>query len=211
MKLSKLQMMGGLSLIIGSVLLAAYSVLFFTLLPVTEIRNDVTLAIQDPNWIWVSLLAFIGVILMMFGFTVVYSKIYSESGMTGFLGYLFIEIAYLFQACKVTWEVFLYPVIAGNQSSIVLFKENIIRNSLLVGVFKDIASLAIFAGIVLFCYMLVRSKEFPKIAGALIFAGALLYGLGPLLSIFIAIGGIIILASGCLIIGMKLIKNFTEN
>jgi hypothetical protein len=210
MKLTKLQMLGGISLISGSVLLTAYSIFFFTVLPVNEVRHDITLAILNQNWIWIALLAFIGVILMMFGFTAVYSKLYMESGILGFLGYVFIEIAYLFQACKVTWEIFLYPVIAGNQSSILLFKDSVLKNSNLIMAFKNIASITIFVGIVLFCIALIRSKEFPKSAGILIFAGALIYGLGPILSLFIAIGGIIILSAGCLIAGLKLIKPASE-
>jgi hypothetical protein len=206
MELSKLQKLGGISLIIGSTLFTAYSILFFTILPVNSVRHDITLAILNQNWIWIAMLAFFGVILMIFGFTAVYSKLYMESGIIGFLGYLFVEIAYLLQACKVTWEIFLYPVIAGNQSSILLFKDSVLKNSNLIIAFKNVASITIFIGIVLFCIALVRSKEFPKSAGLLIFTGALLYGLGPILSIFIAIGGIVILSIGCLIAGLKLIK-----
>lgn len=210
MKLSKLQMFGGISLILGSVFLTAYSVFFFSLLPFRVARQDMTLAILNPNWIWIAGIAFVGVVLMMFGFTAAYSKLYRESGILGFLGYLFVEIAYILQACKVTWEICLYPIIARNQYSIILFKENILRHSHLVGAFSLAATIAIFLGIILFCIMLVRSKEFPKSAGILIFTGALLYGLGPMLTVAIAISGIIVLSIGCLQVGLKLI-NQTDN
>jgi hypothetical protein len=58
--------------------------------------------------------------------------------------------------------------------------------------------------------MLVRSKEFPKSAGILIFIGALFYGLGPMLTVAMAISGIIVLSIGCFQVGLKLI-NQTEN
>jgi hypothetical protein len=54
--------------------------------------------------------------------------------------------------------------------------------------------------------MLIRSKEFPKSAGILIFIGALLYGFGPMLTISMAMGGIIILSIGCFQVGLKLIN-----
>ena len=210
MELSSLQKFGGFSLIAGSLCLTAYSVFFFTLLPFNKIRQDFTLAILNPNWTWICLVVFIGVILMLFGFTAAYSKLYKDSGVLGFLGYIFVEIAYLFQACKVTWELCLYPVIARNQSSVTLFKDAIINHSHGIAVFKSVASISILLGIVLFCLMLIRSKEFPKSAGILIFIGALFYGLGPMVTVVMAIGGIIVLSIGCFQVGLKLI-NQTEN
>jgi hypothetical protein len=210
MKLSNLQKYGGISLILGSLCLTAYSVFFFTLLPFSKVRLDMTPGILNPNWTWICMVAFVGVILMIFGFTAAYSKLYKKSGALGFLGYVFVEIAYLFQACKVTWELCLYPVIAGNQSSIFLFKDSILKNSSGFVVFKSVASISILLGIVLFCLMLVRSKEFPKSAGILIFIGALFYGLGPMLTVAMAISGIIVLSIGCFQVGLKLI-NQTEN
>lgn len=206
MKLSNLQKFGGVSLILGSVFLTAYSVFFFTLLPIGKVRQDMTLGILNPNWTWIDMTAFFGVVLMMFGFTAVYSKLYKESGALGFCGYIFVEIAYLLQACKVTWEVCLYPVIAGNQSSVLLFKDAVLQHSQAYVAFRSVASISILLGIVLFCIMLIRSKEFPKSAGILIFIGALLYGLGPVLTVFMAIGGIIVLSVGCLQVGLKLIN-----
>lgn len=206
MKLSNLQKFGGISLILGSVFLTIYSVSFFTLLPISKFRQDFTLGILNPNWTWIGVTAFFGVVLMMFGFTAIYSKLYRESGMLGFLGYVFVEIAYLLQACKVTWEVCLYPVIARSPSSIILFKDAIIKHSHAYVAFGAVALISILLGIVLFCISLVRSREFPKSAGILIFVGALFYGLGPMLTTAMAIGGIVVLSIGCFQVGLKLIN-----
>jgi hypothetical protein len=65
----------------------------------------------------------------------------------------------------------------------------------------------IFLGILLFCFALVRSKDFPKAAGILIFVGVLVYALGPVLSMMVAIGGIIVLSLGCLLLGPDLIRD----
>jgi hypothetical protein len=144
--------------------------------------------------------------MMIFGFVAVYSKLFAESGLTGLVGFIFIEIAYILQACKVTWEIFLWPVIASNQTSLFLLKDFVIKNSALVVTFREIASITIFAGIILFCIALIRSKSFPKLGGILIFIGAFMYGLGPLLSVIVAMAGIFILSIGCTIIGLSLIK-----
>lgn len=197
---------GGISLIIGSLLLTVYSAAFSFLLPVKTISSDLSSVVRDPNWRWIAAVAFLGVVLMMIGFATVYSRLRSSSGLTGLLGILFIEAAYLLQACKVTWEIFLYPVIASNPGSSFLLRDGIIKHDAMVVAFRTGASITIFLGIVLFCLALVRSREFPKIAAVLIFAGAFVYALGPLLSIIVAIAGIFTHSIGCLILGLKLAR-----
>ncbi len=207
MQLSTIQKLGGVSLIFGSVLLLAYSILFPLLLPMSEMLTNFSLLVLNPNWIWILAVALIGVIMMIFGFAAVYSKLYTEPGIVGLFGFIFIEIAYILQACKITWEIFLWPIIASNQASLFLLQDSVIKNSSLVSVFRGIATIAIFAGIVFFCIALIRSKSFAKLGGILIFIGAFMYGFGPLLSVFISMAGIFILSIGCTIIGMSLIKN----
>jgi hypothetical protein len=147
--------------------------------------------------------------MMIFGFGAVYSKLFTESGVVGLLGFIFVEIAYILQACKVTWEIFLWPVIASHRESQFLLRDFIIKNSALVATFRVIASITIFLGIILFCIALIRSKSFPKLGGILIFIGAFMYGLGPLISVIVAMAGIFILSIGCTIIGLSLIKKHT--
>ena len=207
MQLKTIQKLGGISIILGALLLLTYSVCFPLCLPLDQVKNDFTLLVLNTNWLWITSVSFFGVIFMIFGFTAVYSTIFSESGLIGFLGYLFVQIAYLLQACKVTWEIFLYPTIAINKTSQFLLRDLVIKNSSLVTIFRTSASVTIFLGIILLCISLMRSKFYPKIAGILIFIGALIYGLGPFLPLIIAISGIFIFSIGCFILGLKLMKN----
>jgi hypothetical protein len=205
-KLLTLQRFGGFSLILGAALLTAYAVFFSMLLPVGDLRRDMTIAVLNPNWIWIAGIAFFGVIFMIFGFMAVYSRIYDHSGVLGFLGFISLEIAYLLQACKVTWEICLYPVICGNPATATLLRDFTLQHSALVSAFGMAARGTIFFGIILFCIALIRSKAFPKTAGVLVFAGALIYGFGPMLAVIVAINGIVILSVGCLILGLGLMK-----
>ncbi len=130
----------------------------------------------------------------------------SSAGLVGAIGFLFIEAAYLLQACKVTWELFLYPVIASHPESAFLLRDLVIKHDPAVGVFRLMASVTILLGIVLFCYTMYRSTEYPKSAAVLIFAGAMVYALGPMISIFVSVAGIFTLAIGCLLIGLRLFQ-----
>ena len=206
MKLSTLQKLGCISLIGGSILLTAYSIFFSTLMPIDQIRQDYSIAVLNSNYVWNASVAFFGLLFMLFGFTAVYSRLYKDSGIVGFLGYIFISIAYMIKISKVTWEIFLYPVLATNQNSIFLLKDIVFHNDPGIILFRILASATIFIGIVLFCIALIRSKEFPRIAGILIFIGAIIYGIGPMITVLIAIGGIVIFSIGCLMLGLNLIK-----
>jgi hypothetical protein len=206
MRLSTLQKLGGISLMLGSLMLLVYSIFFPLLLPMNEITSNFTALVLSPHWIWILTFAFIGVFMMIFGFSAVYSKLYSEAGIIGILGFIFIEIAFIIQACKISWEIFLWPVIASYQESMFLLKDFVLKNSALVGTLRGIASVTIFLGMALFCLALFRSRSFPKTGGILIFLGALLYGAGPILSVTVSLVGVFILSIGCTITGLSMFK-----
>jgi hypothetical protein len=204
MKWLSLEKVGGVSIIVGSLLFAIYSAGYPLLLPLQS--GDYQQIILDPNWKRLALTALIGICLMLIGFYGVYLKIREESGLMGALGFLLIEAAYLTQACKVTWEYFLYPVIAEHAESAFLIHDNIIRNDPSVAMFRNVSSLVILAGIIFFCLTLYRSRLYPKAASVLIFAGALLYASGPVTGVMVSVVGIFTLAVGCLLLGVRLLK-----
>ena len=201
-----LEKVGGISLIFGSLLLTAYAVLFPLLLPLGNGTYEYVQMVTNPNWVRLAVVAFIGVILMLIGFYAVYERIRSSAGVVGAVGFLFIEAAYLLQACKVTWELFLYPIIAAHSESAFLLRDMVIKHDPAVGLFRLAASVTIFVGILLFCYTLYRSSEYPKLAALMIFVGAMVYAIGPMFSIFIAVAGIFTLSIGCLLIGLRLFR-----
>jgi hypothetical protein len=205
MKLSTLQKLGGISLILGVAFLSMWAICWTTLLPVQERARDASILILNSNWVWIAALAFPGIVLMIFGFTAVYSKIYNNSGVWGLVGYLLIVLAYLFQAAKVTWEIFVYPAIVSHGPSIALFRDKILFLHPQVRLFRTLAETTIFLGVVIFCTVLIRSRAFPKSGGILILCGALIYAIGPMLNIYIGIAGVLILSAGCFILGTRLL------
>ena len=100
----------------------------------------------------------------------------------------------------------MYPVIASHAESAFLLRDLVIKHDPAVGIFRLMASVTILLGIVLFCYTLYRSSEYPKSAAVLIFVGAVVYAFGPMISIFVSVTGIFTLAIGCLLIGLRLFR-----
>jgi hypothetical protein len=206
MKLATTQRLGGAAMIAGATLFAAYSLTFVTALPIASKRLDLTLLVNHPAWVPLAVIAFAGIVLMMGGFAAVYTRLHEGSGPLALAGFLVIELAYLLQAAKVTWELCVYPVLAGDERYAPLLRDAILRHAPGVTAFRYAMSISIFLGIVLFCLALLRSTAFPKAGGVLVFAGAFLYALGPVLGLYGGLPGIFILAAGCMVLGVALVR-----
>lgn len=198
--------LGGIAIMAGSLLLSAYAVLFPVLLPLGTGTFDYAEVVRSPGWVPLAAVAFAGVLSLLVGFYAIYAKMRATAGLQGAVGFLFIEAAYLLQVCKVTWELFLYPVIARYPETAFLLRDAVIKNDPAVLVFRISASATILIGIVLFCLSLYRSTIYPKSAAVLIFAGALVYALGPAISVFVSIAGIFTFAVGCMLLGVRLLR-----
>lgn len=206
MDIKSIQKIGGISLILGSILFVVYTVCFALLIPLKTGTGQPSDMVQNPNWLWLAVTVFFGILLLIFGFSAIYSKIYNKTGVSGLVGYISIQIAYIFQAAKVTWEIFIYPVIVNNEKAIFLFNDNVLKHSNGFMIFRTAASLTILLGIILFSSAIIRSKEFSKSSGLLVLAGALIYGIGPVLNVYFAMAGIFIFAVGCLLLGKRLFE-----
>jgi hypothetical protein len=192
--------LGGLALIVGSALLAVYAILFAVLLPVGASYDQLVVA---PSWRPLALTALVGVLLLLSGFYAVYVRMRPTAGTLGAIGFAFVGIAYIFQVCRITWELCIDPVIASRPESVFLLRDMVLFNDPVTAGFRLASTLTIFVGTVLFSIALYRSREYPKAAAILTGLGALVYGIGPMVSIFVAIAGIVTFSIGCLLIGAR--------
>jgi hypothetical protein len=207
MKLTTIQKFGGVAIIAGSILLTCWTIIWSSFLPINEITKDFSILVLNQNWTWVTSLAFLATILMIFGFTAVYSKIYNRAGFIGFVGFVLIILAYIFQTILTSWELFLYPTIVHHGASIFLIRDKIILFSTRFQLFRIALEIAIFLGVLFFCLALYRTKIFPKISGVLIFCGSIIYAVSQLFNVYIEISGVVILSVGSFLLGYNLIKN----
>lgn len=203
MKTRQLQKIGGAAFIIGAVLLALWTFLWSLLLPVSLAETDFTALVLDSEWFGINLMALAGLIPLLFGVSAVYSRISGKSGWLGLVGYVLLETALLIEMAKVTWEVFIYPVLAV--SAVTVLKDRLLINSPAVTALQITGLATILTGVVLFAMAMIRSREFSPMPPVLFLTGAILYGVGPLLSVWIAIAGVMIFAAGCVLIGLRLI------
>lgn len=136
MKTATIQRWGGISMIAGSLLYIFWAVGYAVLLPLQDFTGDLTILIMSPHWIWTCSAALCATLLMTLGFTAVYSRLCGSSGVVGFVGYVFLFLAFVVQTSGLTWEVFLYPVIADHEPSVALFRDGILQQSALIAVYS---------------------------------------------------------------------------
>jgi hypothetical protein len=194
------------ALAVGAVLIAAYSIAFAALFPRDALLLDLGAAVVTPAWRTLALTALVAVLLLMIGFGGVYSRMARTGGVLGLAGFLTLELAYFFQAAKVTWELCIYPLLARDPGAAGLLTSPAFHRDPGVAAFRLVATLAILVGVVLFSLAIVRSRVLPWVAGVLVLVGAVMYGVGPMVSIAFAYVGIVVLAAGCLMLARALLR-----
>jgi hypothetical protein len=204
MTIASFERLGAACFMVGSTLLAGYAVLFAVLIPVGGAGAEYSLVVLDSNWARLSLVAFIAILFMLAGLDAVFSRIRATAGLTGTIGFLLTKIAFVLQACVLTWELLVDPIIAANAGSAFLLRERIIANDPGMVLFRWGAVLSIFLSTILFGLAVYRSKAFPRSALVLIMIGAVAYAIGPMISIILAVAGVIALSVGCILIGARL-------
>lgn len=195
---------GGATVMGGSLLLVIYAGLFPFLLPVGPGQFDYVTIVTSPWWSPLTATAMAGVLLLLVGLDSVYATLRPTAGMSAWLGFLALKLALVLQACKLTWQLLFEPVIARQPDAQFLFRDAIFLTDAAIGAFRLVAAVTIVAGVALFGTALYRSGYLPRPAVALIGLGAVGYAAGFLLSISLAVGGIITLGVGCALVGRAL-------
>ena len=202
---------GGASLIAGSLLLAAYAILFTVLLPVPRTPVEYAQVLVSPAWRPLALLAFAGVLLMIPGVFAVYLAVRPPIGLAAAIGLGCAELACFFQGCYLTWEIFIDPVIAAHPASAFLLRDAVLLKDPWVAAFRWVALGCLVAGAVSVCAMLLRSRAFSRAPILLILFGALAYAggpfasaAGPRLAALVTVGGVLFFAAGGCLVGYQI-------
>lgn len=201
---SSYERLGAAFIVVGSALLAVYAALFSLLLPIGSGEFDYPRLVLTPHWKQLALLAFLGVVSMLTGLDAIYSRMRATAGLTGTVGLVLTRVALLLQACVLTWELLLDPIVAAHPPSAFLLSDGVIARDPGMTIFRWIFLSTIVVGALLFGFAIYRSNQFPKPAIALIVVGAAVYAVGPMISVLLAIGGVIMFAGGGLMIGLRL-------
>lgn len=189
------------TLIAGSLLLVAYAALTPFVLGLVAGSFDYVAAVNGRWWRPLNATALSGVLLLLFALDPLYAIVRTKSWGAWF-GYVLLKLAFVLQACKITWQLFLDPVIAARPEAAFLFRDGVFLDDIAIGWFRAMSAAAIAGGVLLFGAALYRSGRVPSRALALIVAGAAGYVAGMMVSIYLATAGIVFVGAGCVMLGL---------
>jgi hypothetical protein len=192
---------GAATVIGGALLLVLYAGSFLFVLPIGPGRFDYVAVVASPWWRPLTGTAMIGVLLLLVGLDSVYATLRPTTGFPAWVGFLALKIALVLQACKLTWQLLIDPAITKQPAARFLFRDGVFFADVGLATFRLTAAATIVVGVLLFGAALYRSGFVPKPAVLLIAVGAVGYAAGFLLSLYLAVGGIIALGIGCVLIG----------
>lgn len=204
MTIHKIQRIGAVLLITGSLLLVLWDLLWFLLLPIEQLETDFVAVVNNAHWTWLACTALLALFLLFYGFTAVYSRFAQKGGYTAFTAYIVLSLAFLCQMIIVSWEIFLYPLLAVTEDARFLLTDQILFYSMPFLIFQIISGLALLVGMTVFCLSAIRSGEFTIRSSSLVLAGTLLYGIGSFIFLYAAMAGIVLLAAGCIMWAQRL-------
>jgi hypothetical protein len=195
---------GAITFIGGALLLVIYAGLFPFVLPIGPAQFDYVRIVTSPWWLPLTGSAMIGVLFLLVGLDSVYSTFRATAGITAWLGLIALKVALVLQACKLTSQLLVDPAIARQPAAQFLIRDAVLFTEPAAVAFRLAAAATIVAGVALFGTALYRSGFVPRLAVALIGLGAVGYAAGFLFSMYLAVGGIVTLGIGCLLIGRSL-------
>jgi hypothetical protein len=195
---------GAITVTVGAVLLVTYASLFQFVLPIGPTQFDYVTIVANPWWQPLTGTALAGVIFLLLGLDAVYSTFRATAGIAGWLGLTVLKVALVLQACKLAWQLLLDPAIARQPAAQFLIRDAVLATEPAVVAFRLAAATTIVVGVTLFGTALYRSGSVPRPAVVLIGMGAVGYAAGFLFSMYVAVGGVITLGWGCVMVGRTL-------
>jgi glycerol-3-phosphate acyltransferase PlsY len=157
-----LERVAGACVVFGATLLAAYGVLFVLLLPISQGSFDYSRLVVQPYWMPLALVALVGVISILGGVDAIHARLHGSAGVAGTIGLLLTKVALVLQACMLTWELLLDPIIAAHPDSAFLLRDRVIATNWAMAAFQWVGFTTTALGAPLLGFAVFRSSQFRE-------------------------------------------------
>lgn len=202
--ISKLIRISGLSNALGAALLFVSWCSIGLFMWEELVDKNFTGLVTHPYWIPINIVLLVSTFLLLLGLVGLYLKQAEKAGVLGIIGFLLSFIGVAWYACITYYETFFWPVIASQAPTLFAVLGFSPTNKSLAFAFW-LSGLFWGLGYILFGIATTRSGLFPKWAGILFCAGAVIFGLGmvPMIRTL----GALLFATGLIRLGWVLWKN----
>ncbi len=181
-----------------------WTVLALTLLPAAAGQKDYSLMVTDPQWTLVAIIGLVSSVLALFTILGIYRRSHEKGGMLLFAGVVIFALGILFEFASLTWDVFIWPVVCGNEQYIGFVSSGVLIKTPQFMVFLVLMLGCLFLGTVLTALALMKIKDYGKWSPWLLISGIVLYAAGSLVNVFVATGGLVLYCFAFILIGYRL-------
>jgi hypothetical protein len=196
----------GWSLIIYSVLLLAFAILWQILLPITQKDHNFIAVVQHEQWTFVAMIGWMAGIAGILGITGAYFKQSDKAGTLGLIGFIFLFFGVVLHACTLAWEAVLWKLIASKAASTALLsRETFLYTDSMVQLFFSALFLFFLFGWLLFGIASFKAAVFPRYLSIMLIICGILFQMTPFLPGRFSIIGSIIYFPGCFLLGLNMI------
>ena len=185
-----------------------YWVLYGLLLPFTELKESIVPLVSHPNWIWINSIGVFSSIFGIIGLTGMFYLQLPKKKILGLAGFILTIFGLTITSGQLLWEAYLYKIIVQIDPGLLSYEGPVYGNNFLMSLII-VGGLCFSIGYFMFGFSCRSCEYLPSWGLQFIVIGAPLFGLshlfGPLQQVFRMIG-VIILATGLVMTGLKMIR-----
>ncbi len=200
--------LAGLSNIIYGSGFFLYWALYGLLLPYSELRESIVPLVSHPNWIWINSIGVFSSIFGIIGLTGMFYLQLPKNKLLGLSGFILAIFGLTITSGQLLWEAYLYKIIVQIDPGLLAYDGPVYMNTFLMSLII-VGGLCFSIGYFVFGLTSRSCDYLPSWGLQFIVIGAPLFGLsplfGPLQQVF-RMMGVIILATGLIMTGLKMIR-----
>jgi hypothetical protein len=185
-----------------------YWALYRFLLPYTELKESIIPLVSHPNWIWVNSIGVFSSIFGIIGLTGMFYLHLPKHRFPGLAGFILAVFGLTITSGQLLWEAYLYKIIVQIDPDLLLNEGPVYSNTFLMSLII-VGGLCFSIGYFIFGFASRSCDYLPSWGLQFIVIGAPLFGLsplfGPLQQAFWMIG-VIVLAAGLVMTGLKMVR-----
>jgi hypothetical protein len=164
--------------------------------------------VQDSDWLWVNIIGLIATMLLAVGFLGLYLKQAKETGLLGFIGFLFAFFGSLLFMCIQYIETILWPIFTEHAQGLLEQKGAMFTDTVFT-IFYLIMGFSLALGFIILGIATLRAKILSRWGALLTMIGGVLFSL-VVSVIIVRTVGIVFLAAGLVWLGLGIGKRDRE-
>ena len=199
---------GGKALSLAGILILLWWLGLAVFFPLEGMETGYLNLVQDSDWLWVNIVGLIATMLLAVGLLGLYLKQVKETGLLGFIGFLFAFFGSLLFMCVQYIETVLWPIFTEHAQGLLEHKGSMFTDTGFM-TFYLIMGFSLALGFILLGAATLRAKILSRWGALLMMVGGVVFSL-VISVIIVRTVGIFLLAAGLVWLGWEIGKDVRE-